>query len=89
MPVWLRTGSQMVEHKVESYFASAKKVKLVKTTATQYYGKGYQDVQNRVPRIADTMKDLGWKPRVEMREALRLIFDAYRTHVQEAARLVE
>jgi nucleoside-diphosphate-sugar epimerase len=71
------------------YRDNAKKVKLVKTTATQYYGKGYQDVQNRVPRIADTMKDLGWKPRVDMREALKLIFDAYRTHVQDAALLVE
>ena len=71
------------------YRDNARKVKLVKTTATQYYGKGYQDVQNRVPRIAGTMKDLGWKPRVGMREALRLIFDAYRTHVQDAVRLVE
>jgi nucleoside-diphosphate-sugar epimerase len=71
------------------YRDNAKKVKLVRTTATQYYGKGYQDVQNRVPRIADTMKDLGWKPRVDMREALKLIFDAYRTHVQDAALLVE
>ena len=71
------------------YRDNAKKVKLVRTTATQYYGKGYQDVQNRVPRIADTMKDLGWKPRVDMREALKLIFDAYRTHVQDAAQLVE
>jgi len=42
-----------------------------------------------VPRIADTMKDLGWKPRVDMPEALKLIFDAYRTHVQDAAQLVE
>jgi len=71
------------------YRDSAKKVKLVKTTATQYYGKGYQDVQNRVPRIAGTTKDLGWKPKVSMREALKLIFDAYRTHVQDAAQLVE
>ena len=71
------------------YRDNAKKVRLVKTTATQYYGKGYQDVQNRVPRIADTMKDLAWKPRVDMREALKLIFDAYRSHVQDAAQLVE
>ncbi|HET7763525.1 MAG TPA: bifunctional UDP-4-keto-pentose/UDP-xylose synthase [Burkholderiales bacterium] len=71
------------------YHDKAKKVKLVNTTAAQYYGKGYQDVQNRVPRIAGTMKDLGWKPRVGMREALKRIFDAYRTHVQDAAQLVE
>jgi len=71
------------------YRDNARKVKLVRTTAAQYYGKGYQDVQNRVPRIAGTTKDLGWKPRVDMRQALKRIFDAYRTHVQDAARLVE
>jgi len=71
------------------YRDNARKVKLIATTAAQYYGKGYQDVQNRVPRIAGTTKDLGWKPRVGMHEALKRIFDAYRTQVQEAARLVE
>jgi nucleoside-diphosphate-sugar epimerase len=71
------------------YRANAKKVKLVDTSATQYYGKGYQDVQNRVPKIANTMKELGWKPRVDMQRALRQIFDAYRTHVAEARHLVD
>ena len=71
------------------YRTNAKKVKLVKTTAAQYYGGGYQDVQKRVPRIANTTKELGWKPRVDMRRALKHIFDAYRTHVAEARRLVE
>jgi nucleoside-diphosphate-sugar epimerase len=71
------------------YRDNAKKVKLVKTTAAQYYGKGYQDVQNRVPRITNTTQDLGWKPRVGMQQALKHIFDAYRTQVQEARRLVE
>ncbi|HTQ75410.1 MAG TPA: bifunctional UDP-4-keto-pentose/UDP-xylose synthase [Burkholderiales bacterium] len=70
------------------YRENARKVKLVNTTAVQYYGKGYQDVQSRVPRIAGTTKDLGWKPRVDMPEALKRIFDAYRTQVQEAASLV-
>jgi len=64
-------------------------VRLVKTTAAQYYGKGYQDVQNRVPKISQSTNDLGWRPRVNMREALKRIFDAYRTHVAEARRLVE
>ena len=34
--------------------------KLVETTAAEYYGKGYQDVQNRVPKIDNTRADLGW-----------------------------
>lgn len=73
----------------DEYRANAKKVKLVKTTAGEYYGNGYQDVQNRVPKIANTMKELGWKPRTNMAQALKHIFDAYRTHVAEARRLVE
>jgi nucleoside-diphosphate-sugar epimerase len=73
----------------DEYRANAKKVKLVKTTAAQYYGKGYQDVQNRVPKIANTTKELGWKPRTNMARALKNIFDAYRTHVAEARGLVE
>jgi len=71
------------------YRANARKVKLLNTTAVQYYGKGYQDVQNRVPKIAQTTADLGWKPRVNMQLALKRIFDAYRTHVADARRLVE
>ena len=47
-------------------------------------------MQNRVPKIDNTTQDLGWKPRVGMREALKRIFDAYRTHVAGSARsLVE
>jgi nucleoside-diphosphate-sugar epimerase len=71
------------------YRVNAKKVKLINTTAAQYYGRGYQDVQNRVPKIANTMSDLGWKPRFGMQQALKHIFDAYRTHVAEARSLVE
>jgi len=67
----------------------ASKVKIVETTADQYYGTGYQDVQNRVPKIDNTRADLGWQPRVAMDEALKRIFDAYRGQVAEARRLVD
>src|SRR3954453_23237601 len=67
---------------------AAKKVRIVKTTADRYYGRGYQDVQNRVPKIDNTMRELGWRPRVRMTEALRRIYDAYRTDVAEARHLV-
>jgi len=71
------------------YRDNAKKVKLVNTTAAQYYGSGYQDVKNRVPKIANSMKDLAWKPKIGMQEALKRIYDAYRTHVADARRLVD
>ena len=69
------------------YRDSAKKVQLVDTTSACYYGPGYQDVQNRVPRIENTMNELGWKPRFLMEEALRRIFDAYKDRIGDAARL--
>jgi nucleoside-diphosphate-sugar epimerase len=69
------------------YKRNAAKVKLVETSASKYYGKGYQDVQNRVPRIDNTMKDLGWKPRVDMETALKRIFEAYRGQLDDARAL--
>ena len=71
------------------YKDAAAKVKLVETTSDVYYGKGYQDVQKRVPKIENTMKDLDWAPRVDMREALKGIFDAYRQELDEARHLVD
>ena len=71
------------------YAESAKKVKTVEVSSADYYGKGYQDVQNRVPKIENTMRDLAWKPLVSMQQALKHIFDAYRGQVAEARALVE
>lgn len=75
--------------KYPEYQDSARKVKIVKTSANAYYGKGYQDVQNRVPAIANTQRELRWRPRVGMVDALHYIFEAYRGHVAEARSLVE
>jgi nucleoside-diphosphate-sugar epimerase len=69
------------------YARQAKKVRIVKTTAAKYYGKGYQDMQNRVPRIANTSRDLNWRPRVGMKDAVKRVLDSYRTQVAEARRL--
>jgi nucleoside-diphosphate-sugar epimerase len=71
------------------YTESAKAVKLVETSSGAYYGKGYQDVQNRVPKIDNTMQELGWAPQATFDDALRKIFEAYRGHVADARALVE
>ena len=71
------------------YAASAQQVQLVETTSTAYYGKGYQDVQNRVPKITNTCEELNWKPTFTMAETLRNIFDAYRGQVAQARALVD
>jgi len=71
------------------YRANAARVKLVEVSSGEYYGQGYQDVQNRVPAIDNTMKDLGWAPQVDMKSALRHIFDAYRGQLESARELAE
>ena len=69
------------------YRENGARVKLVDVSSGEYYGKGYQDVQNRVPAIENTMKDLGWAPKVDMKTALRHIFDAYRGQLDDARAL--
>jgi nucleoside-diphosphate-sugar epimerase len=64
-------------------------VQLVETSSGAYYGAGYQDVQNRVPKIDNTVEELDWKPVATMDDALRKIFEAYRGDVATARRLVE
>ena len=75
--------------KYPEYRDTAAQVKLIETSSEAYYGKGYQDVQNRVPKITNTMKELDWAPKVSMADALRFIFDSYRGQVAEARGLVD
>lgn len=59
-------------------------------SSADYYGRGYQDVQDvtrRVPDIRSTMRDLGWKPKVGMQEALASLFAYYRDEAEAAADL--
>ena len=58
----------------------AKKVRLISTSAANYYGEGYEDVKNRVPKITNTCLDLSWKPRTGLRDAFKHIYDANRAH---------
>ncbi len=71
------------------YREAASQVRIVETSAAEYYGNGYQDVQNRVPKITNTCADLDWRPQFAMDEALKRIFDAYRGQVAIARQLVE
>ena len=71
------------------YADAAKNVKILETTSGQYYGAGYQDVQNRVPKITHTCAELDWQPRTTMADTLRNIFDAYRGQVAEAKALMD
>ena len=71
------------------YAASAQRCRIVDTSSGAFYGAGYQDVQNRLPKIAATTEELGWRPEVDMETSLRRIFENYRTKVVEARALIE
>jgi nucleoside-diphosphate-sugar epimerase len=71
------------------YASGAAQVKIVETTSGAYYGAGYQDVQNRVPKITNTCEELDWKPTTTMADALKKIFDAYRGQVAAAQALMD
>ncbi|KPC55053.1 bifunctional UDP-4-keto-pentose/UDP-xylose synthase [Amantichitinum ursilacus] len=71
------------------YADGVAKVQVVETTSAEYYGKGYQDVQNRVPKIDNTKTDLNWAPKTNMADALKGIFDAYKDQVGAAKELVD
>jgi len=71
------------------YEAGAARVEMVEVSSNTYYGKGYQDMQIRVPWIGNTQKDLEWAPQVAMRDALRNIFAAYRHEVADARALID
>lgn len=55
----------------------ARKAKIVKVTAGDYYGAGYQDVTRRVPSIAKAERLLGWKPRTDFKTGLKKTLDFY------------
>jgi nucleoside-diphosphate-sugar epimerase len=69
------------------YTAAARDCRIVETAAKDFYGAGYQDVQDRFPMITATVEDLGWKPVVDMQQSLRAIFESYRSKVGEARSL--
>ena len=64
-------------------------MKLIDVSAEKYYGAGYQDVRARRPWIKNTIEELGWKPDVDMPDALRRVFDSYKANLKEARALVD
>jgi len=62
------------------YREHAAKAKVVVVPSTKYFGKYYQDIQNRVPAIAHIRKQLDWKPKVNLKTAIKLTLDYHLAH---------
>ncbi|MGB6975956.1 MAG: bifunctional UDP-4-keto-pentose/UDP-xylose synthase [Gammaproteobacteria bacterium] len=55
----------------------SQKTKIIDVTATNYYGEGYQDVSARVPSIKNAKQYLDWKPKTDLKTALKKTLDYY------------
>jgi len=62
------------------YAEHAAKAKTVVVPSGKYFGKYYQDIQKRVPSIANVTRQLGWKPKVNLREAIKRTLDYHLAH---------
>ena len=62
------------------YRDHAAKAKTVVVPSGQYFGKYYQDIQKRVPSIAQAKKQLGWTPKVNLKKAIKLTLDYHLAH---------
>jgi nucleoside-diphosphate-sugar epimerase len=50
---------------------------IVEVSSGEFYGKGYQDINRRVPSIAKARDILGWEPVVDLDTALRKTVEYY------------
>jgi len=58
-----------------AYAKIADTVRIVTVSSGDYYGKGYQDIQTRVPSIRNAEQCLGWKPTTDLTTALKKTLD--------------
>ncbi|PIX86945.1 MAG: NAD-dependent epimerase/dehydratase family protein [Nitrospirae bacterium CG_4_10_14_3_um_filter_53_41] len=61
------------------YREKAEAAQIIEVTSEDYYGKGYQDIMTRVPSIKKAHELLGWKPKVNLKTALKKTLDYYLT----------
>jgi nucleoside-diphosphate-sugar epimerase len=60
-----------------AYRDKAEACRIIEVTSDSFYGKGYQDMLNRVPSVKNAEERLGWRPTTGIDEALRKTLDFY------------
>lgn len=60
-----------------NYADVAQKTQLQIIAAEQYYGKGYQDIDRRVPSIKNAQHYLAWQPKTDLKTSVQKILDYY------------
>ncbi len=62
----------------------AEKTQVISVPSREYFGAGYQDIQQRVPSIDVAREHLGWEPRHDLRTAIKLTLDYHVAHREYA-----
>jgi len=62
------------------YREQAARARTVVVSSGKYFGKYYQDIQRRVPSVAAIRRQLGWRPRVDLRTAIKLTLEYHLAH---------
>jgi len=62
------------------YREHAEQAKVIVVPSGKYFGKYYQDIQRRVPSIANAWKYLGWRPKVDLKTAIWRTLDYHLAH---------
>jgi nucleoside-diphosphate-sugar epimerase len=65
------------------YREKAESCRIVEVTSGTFYGKGYQDMLNRVPSVKNAKERLGWEPKTAIDDALRKTLDFYLVQERE------
>ncbi|MDO4988014.1 MAG: bifunctional UDP-4-keto-pentose/UDP-xylose synthase [Synergistes sp.] len=63
--------------KIKKFAADAEATVLDVIPAAVYYGKSYDDTMNRLPSVRKMELKLGWKPKTDMRDMLRMTLEWY------------
>lgn len=66
-----------VMKKIPAFREAAEQATVTVMPAEQYYGNGYDDMQNRVPSIEAISEALGWTPKIPLREAIAKTVASY------------
>jgi len=56
---------------------SKKNIKIKNISEKKFFGEGYEDIQSRQPDISEAKKKLNWRPKTDIRKAIRLIVKYY------------
>jgi nucleoside-diphosphate-sugar epimerase len=67
----------MKESGNDRFMKAAVKAVIIVKPAEEYYGNGYDDMQNRVPSIENIYKRLGWTPKIGFSEAVKMTISSY------------